>query len=95
MTRKRQPKTPDQAITEGQRAKRELEVTSQAFEDVKQALLEAIGATTLLDTAGREKLYCCIQVLPHVRSMLEKAVNDGVAAQYDANIAAITGEPIN
>lgn len=84
--------TQAEIISRGRQAEAELGRTEQAFADVRQMLLEAIAKTAFDQGDARERLYLSIQLLAPVQDMLRAAVNDGVAAEHEANINKIMGE---
>lgn len=89
--RKPQPVTPAEIISQGIRAKAELERTEDAFLAVREELLEAIASSVPTDTAGRERLYAALWVLGRTRDMLVQQINDGALADHSASLAHITG----
>ena len=92
MARKRKPApTKAETFNKGLRAQRELELTTEAFEDVRQYLLEAIAKTPMDAAPQRERLYLSVQLLGPVRDMLIAAVNDGVAVEHETNVQKIMG----
>lgn len=92
MSRRKRSPSPSEQVSRAKRAKRELPAFDEACVEVRHYLLEAIAETGLHDTAGREKLYMATQLLPMLRSMLEAAINDGTAADFSAQIQAMTSD---
>ena len=89
--KRRRAKTPAELISRGHQAAVELARTDEAFEQVRQFLMEAIANTSFEQAEARERLYLSIQVLGPVRDMLVIAVNDGVAAEHQEHAVRIMG----
>lgn len=80
-------RTPAERISLGARAESELSMTSRAFAEVRQSLLEAIADTPLEQREQREMLYLAVNLLPQLRQVLVAYVTDAVAAKAEINIA--------
>jgi hypothetical protein len=57
------------------------ELLKEIFRDLEADLHKTWSATTLPETAAREKLWTATQVLGDIRNMLYKAIGDGKVAQ--------------
>lgn len=79
--------TDAQTAARGAQARRELELTEQAFAGLRAAALEALVATTPDQSAKREKLYLTCSILDAVRKSLMEAVAAGEVANYAITLA--------
>lgn len=76
--------TPEQTIAKADRCKRLVEDPdlSEAFTQVRAAILEKIEACPIRDTEGAEKLRLMLKLLNDVRANLVAAIEDGKMAKF-------------
>ena len=79
--------TQTERLTRGIQAETELQLTQRAFDATRTALLEAIAASNICDTALREQLYLSVGVLEKVRALLVDCINDGALARNEIEVA--------
>lgn len=76
---------PHDTIARAGRAERELELTTEIFAGLRQAMLEQIASSGVEHVAKREKLFMGIQSLEAVRKMLMGCVSAGAVAEHALN----------
>lgn len=76
---------PEEVISTGARAMRLLEdpVLTQAFADVRLAIIERWEAAPIRDTEGKHELHLMLRLLTDVKANLELAVTNGKLAQEE------------
>lgn len=79
----------------GAQAEIELPVTRAAIRKLRASILEAFEETNADDSAGRERLYLTLKLLPMIEQSLIQAINDGSlagreieAANYEARVTS-------
>jgi len=80
---KKPAKSPAQKISEGLQAQRELERTSEAFDTVRDGLLEAFANTKLGEVDARERIYLSLQVLESVKAALVAVAANAPVEQHE------------
>jgi hypothetical protein len=72
----------DQAlIARAGRAERELELTRQAFAQLRAAALEELVGTALGQQDKRERLYVVASMIDGVQGALQRMIDDGLVAR--------------
>jgi hypothetical protein len=70
-------------VDAGAAAARALEVTGEAFAELKQQMFDAWLASDTRDEAGREKLWIATTTLSKVEGLLRKRVMNGRVAECE------------
>lgn len=76
-----------QTAARGEAAKAELLLTREALSGLRQAALEEIVITPPDQSAKRERLVVCAQVIDALRRALEESVDAGEVANYRLKLA--------
>jgi Spy/CpxP family protein refolding chaperone len=68
-------------VARGHRAARELELTEQAFDQLRQAVMEEWASSSSAHVDKREKLWATVNILDSVRQALMRMVDSGRIAE--------------
>lgn len=80
-------KTQSERLRHGAQAEIELPLMRAAIRKLRAQIFETFEATDPNDSAGRERLYVALKLLPEIEQDLVHAINDGALAETEIEAA--------